>query len=477
MQPQPESQAPIQVCKYCGAHNRVTARFCHTCGKTLADENVPAVASAIPVSPPVNLPEPIPPPMPVVPIVVSAPPALPESIAPAQNQVQPGQADAPAPPLVSAPAQPLAVGTQLNARFQVLEILEPANGGTRYRVRDAWRCAACHAENAADDSYCFNCGRELGAERGTCILEATNVASGAEMIDGKFYVVQFDPPKPPDTKPFAKGVNLVFGAKSDAGLVRAGDPDEDSVFALAFSAIYESVAKPSAGLFIVADGIGGAEAGEVASKAGLQTVVGQLLPNIILRAFAGDALDDDAVRAEIISAIQVGNRKVIEVAKELGKEMGTTITLALVLDNKLYVANVGDSRTYLLSGTRLQQISRDHSLVAQLVEAKQIQPEDIYTHPNRNYILRSLGSNEELQIDLFPQDGGAIKLEPGARLLLCCDGLWEMVRDDELERNLFADASPQKICDLLVARANESGGEDNISVVVVSVGGIGIGLS
>jgi len=123
----------------------------------------------------------------------------------------------------------------------------------------------------------------------------------------------------------------------------------------------------------------------------------------------------------------------------------------------------------LLAGTRLQQITRDHSLVANLVAKGEIQPEEIYTHPHRNYILRSLGANENVEIDLFPADGGALKLQPGARLLLCCDGLWEMVRDDELERFLFSTDAPQTICERLVARANENGGEDNISVVVVDV--------
>ncbi len=450
----------FKPCPFCGTPNRVDARFCRRCGKA---QTVPAVAEpssdiAPAVSGTTDAPSP-----------ASAPPT--SADLPPPNPVM-EDAATPAIELLA----PLAPGTRLYERFEILEVLESANGVTRYRARDAMRCAQCHTENQPTESFCVNCGAELGESRGTCILEESRVPQDMATVpanafawENRLYVIQFEPPPTQTKTPFARGVHLTFGCASDAGLVRADTPDEDSVFAGVFTAIYESVAQPTLGLFIVADGIGGAEAGHIASKAGVQTAVARLMQDVITRLLAGETLSDEAVREAIHAAIQAANKKVFEIAQATHPEMGTTMTLALVINGNAYVANVGDSRTYLLAGTRLQQITRDHSLVANLVAKGEIQPEEIYTHPHRNYILRSLGANENVEVDLFPPDGGALKLQPGARLLLCCDGLWEMVRDDELERFLFSTDTPQTICERLVTRANENGGEDNISVIVVDV--------
>jgi protein phosphatase len=142
--------------------------------------------------------------------------------------------------------------------------------------------------------------------------------------------------------------------------------------------------------------------------------------------------------------------------------MGTTLTAALIVDGRAVVANVGDSRTYLWRDEALEQITRDHSLVATLVAAGRLEPEAVYTHDQKGMIYRSVGEAADLRVDMF-----ALSLRPGDRLVLCSDGLWEMVRDEGLAAALRAEADSQAACDRLVDEANRAGGEDNISVLVV----------
>ena len=174
-----------------------------------------------------------------------------------------------------------------------------------------------------------------------------------------------------------------------------------------------------------------------------------------------------SVEDQLTAAIQQANKAILRYGeqKTSARGLGCTVTTALIQNDQAYIANVGDSRTYLLRNGELKAITKDHSLVARLVEAKQIEPDDVYSHPQRNLIYRSLGAGHKtVEVDVFHET-----LQPDDLLLLCSDGLWEMVRHEDLRKIVSEKGSLQKICDTLIDLANANGGEDNITAVVVHV--------
>jgi serine/threonine protein phosphatase PrpC len=144
--------------------------------------------------------------------------------------------------------------------------------------------------------------------------------------------------------------------------------------------------------------------------------------------------------------------------------MGSTLTGFMMVADHAYVVNVGDSRTYMLRDGKLYQLTNDHSLVGQLVAGGLIEPDDVYTHPQRSQIFRSLGDKLNVQIDIFKQ-----QVHPDDILLSCSDGLWEMVRNPQITEILMNASDPQMACRDLIEAANANGGEDNVSAVVVFV--------
>ena len=235
----------------------------------------------------------------------------------------------------------------------------------------------------------------------------------------------------------AKSAAIAFGSRTDVGLVR--EHNEDSL-----------VVTPP--LFAVADGMGGHAAGEVASEIAIQT----------LQACNLQTADGDDLARAVVEA----NRAIIRGAHEgLGRHgMGTTITAAILEGSRLVIAQVGDSRAYLLHQGHLQLITRDHSLMAELIESGQITPEQAKTHPQRSVITRALGSDSKTLPDIYE-----ISVEEGDRLLLCSDGLSGMVDDNLLESTLIRVSNPQRCADALVDEALAAGGYDNITAVVVDV--------
>jgi protein phosphatase len=276
-------------------------------------------------------------------------------------------------------------------------------------------------------------------------------------------------------------LKLDAAALHDPGKQRAVDEDR------AWAQIFMTSEGDAMGLFVVCDGIGGHLGGDCASQWALETIKRELRNlfcpldprgtkelsrselDAALRGSSSTRLSNvRKLERQVRRAVERANLVVYEYAQQRPQkagDAGTTLTLALVSGERAVIANVGDSRTYLLRDHRLRQITQDHSLVANLVTSGQIKPEEVYTHPQRNLIYRSLGYKPELHVDTFMQ-----MLQPGDYLLLCSDGLWEMVRDEQKMAQIILEApSTEQACRSLVEAANNSGGEDNIGVVVVKI--------
>jgi protein phosphatase len=206
-------------------------------------------------------------------------------------------------------------------------------------------------------------------------------------------------------------------------------------------------------LFAVADGMGGAQAGEIASRIAASTL--------------RDA-DGETGRDAVVALIQEANRRVYEAAAsdEARAGMGTTMTAALVEDGTVLIGHVGDSRAYRIRGGALEQLTEDHSLVAELVRSGRLSPEEADTHPQRSVITRVLGTDPEVDVDTFE-----VEASPGDVFMICSDGLTSMVDDETIltvvERNR---ADLEQAARALVDAANRGGGEDNITVIVFEVG-------
>ena len=230
-----------------------------------------------------------------------------------------------------------------------------------------------------------------------------------------------------------------FGSRTDVGKVR--ERNEDSLL----------VVPP---LYVVCDGMGGHEAGDVASEIAVSTLAGR----------APKTADANALGR----AVEEANFRIVNAAADgRGKPgMGTTCTAAILDGTQLVIAQVGDSRAYLLHHGELQQLTRDHSVVADLVEAGEITKEEARTHQWRSYITRALGLDPHTKPDLYEID-----VEEGDRLLLCSDGLYSMVDDEEIREILFDESDCQKCADALVEAALAAGGTDNVTVVVADVVG------
>lgn len=219
---------------------------------------------------------------------------------------------------------------------------------------------------------------------------------------------------------------------------------------------------PPVGLFLLADGMGGHLSGEIASALAVRTAARHILQH--LWATLSDqqhSADEPSLQEVLTDAF----RRAHEAVTGRVPGGGTTLLCALLLGDRAYIANVGDSRAYLVSPQGCRQITRDHSVVDMMVELGQMTAEEAARHPQRNVLYRAVGQRGMLEVDTF-----ICTLSPGEVLLLCSDGLWETVGGAEIARVITASASLQEACDILVEKANQAGGRDNISVILAAPG-------
>ena len=250
--------------------------------------------------------------------------------------------------------------------------------------------------------------------------------------------------------------NLKLSLATDVGRKRQGN--EDAVVALTPPDAPGSVDA----VFAVADGMGGHEAGEVASAIVVRTLVEKFGPGSPFHG-GGPAPGADDLRR----AVQEANATIVSEAQGDKKGMGTTATAGIIEGSRLHLAHVGDSRAYMLRGGRLYMITQDHSWVAEQVRAGALKPDEAATHPRRNLLTRALGSADHVEVD-----AQTIPLEQADLILLCSDGLYGVVPDEKIREELLRTPDLQAVCDHLVAEANRMGGPDNITVLVARHGDV-----
>ncbi len=237
--------------------------------------------------------------------------------------------------------------------------------------------------------------------------------------------------------------------------------NEDSLLAIT-TTLSGKTANIPFGLYMVADGMGGHQFGEVASNAAIRVIAGQIMRKFHSYLFAIPTQQPDEPLQEIMeNAIKEAHRAVQKDAPG----SGTTITAALVLGQQVTIGHVGDSRAYAIySSGRVEQLTHDHSLVKRLEELGHLNKEEAATFPHRNVLIRALGQGDTLDVDVF-----TIPFPHNGSLMLCSDGLWGVVSDQDLLRSLTEAPNLQRACQNMVAAANTAGGPDNISVVLAQM--------
>jgi protein phosphatase len=245
------------------------------------------------------------------------------------------------------------------------------------------------------------------------------------------------------------------GSLSDTGKIR--NNNEDGTLVLETMSSYESEAR-SAILCAVADGVGGTAKGEVASRLTLGTVGHEVTARLL-----ADPSQDRAVVLQ--TAIKAANETVVRYGEQHQESvnLASTIVAAFIDGNAAIIAHVGDSRAYLVTKDDIKQLTKDHSQVQEYVDLGKISAEEAKSYPGRNIITRAIGASSELDVDMLHN----LMISQGDTILLCSDGLWDLVDNEEIKQVLHSTIDPQEACKKLVETANGRGGKDNISVIVV----------
>jgi protein phosphatase len=264
-------------------------------------------------------------------------------------------------------------------------------------------------------------------------------------------------------------VRVQLFARTDVGQVREHNEDNFLVADLTrrsrglLEANRATAIGHQGAVFAVCDGMGGAAAGEIASQLAVDIIYERLVDGLAERTVKRDEL-----ARRLVKAVEAAGLRIFHEAKadRSRRGMGTTVTAAALVDEVLFFAQVGDSRGYVLRGDTLVQLTRDQSLVNQLIEAGQLTEEEAETFEHNNIILQALGTSDTVQVDLTYTE-----LRRGDMLLLCSDGLSGMVRFEDIRETLRSGAEPLDICKALTEKANQAGGHDNITVIIVQFDG------
>ena len=249
---------------------------------------------------------------------------------------------------------------------------------------------------------------------------------------------------------------MKIGYKTDKGKFR--ERNEDAYFV-----------DQTKRLFIVADGMGGYQGGEIASHLAVQTISKFLSPSSPA-SFLEKTSERKELHKSVLKAIQ---QSIAEANEEIHRKaseesqlngMGTTIVLALFCNDLVYISHVGDSRAYLIRNNTIKQLTKDHSLVTELIKKGVISKEEAQNHHLRNIITRALGKEKDLKVDIIP-----LSYKKGDYLLLCTDGLTDVVEDEEIKDIILKAKEPVKACNRLVNSANRRGGKDNVTVIIIKM--------
>ena len=244
---------------------------------------------------------------------------------------------------------------------------------------------------------------------------------------------------------------------SDVGRQRGNN--EDACFAMGWRSLTVEQT-PDFGFFVIADGMGGHLDGEKAARIAVQSLASDMAGSAASTLLRGDGDADDTIMEALAEAARKANLAVIKGVPG----GGTTMTAAAVVGNLAYLAHVGDSRAYLINGDEIAQLTTDHTLVQRLIEMNELTPAEAEYYPQKNVLYRAIGQDETLKLERL-----ARSMPAGSRLLLCSDGLWDLVDKATLRLTATTAPTPQEACDQLIKLANDRGGSDNISVIIVAI--------
>lgn len=250
--------------------------------------------------------------------------------------------------------------------------------------------------------------------------------------------------------------HVLVGSAHSAGMERSHD--DDSLLVIVGGADGDK-GLPDFGLFCVADGLGGYECGHIASAVAVRTIAHRLTQGAFLRLLEIDPSEEDQPLDELVSrAFEEANQAVFKRAAG----GATTLTAALMLGDQLVIGHVGDTRAYSIRDGGIECLTLDHSLVQQLIETGAINEEEALDSPHRSVLWNAMGKNENLEVDITSHT-----VTPGSCLLLCSDGLWGVISEEEITNIISEVSGPEMACEKLVRAANEAGGPDNVTVILI----------